>query len=79
MQAFEVAAWQILAVVARVELHAGVVGRIGEALLGLRVALLRGEDELAQGTVTLRDMLIKEQTSIPRDNAARTIRELLDT
>ena len=42
-----------------------------------RFVLLRGEDELANGTVTLRDMKNQGQTTVPRENIARTVQNLL--
>lgn len=45
--------------------------------IGARFALIRGEEELAQDTVTLRDMQNGEQRSVPREDAVRVVREIL--
>jgi histidyl-tRNA synthetase len=45
--------------------------------LDARFVLLRGEDELANDTVTLRDMRIQGQTTLPREAIARTVQDLL--
>jgi histidyl-tRNA synthetase len=45
--------------------------------LGARFVLLRGEDELASATVTLRDMQNQGQTSLPRESIARTVQKML--
>lgn len=41
--------------------------------LGCRVVLLLGEDELAQGAVTLRDMVTKEQRTVPQDTCIEAV------
>ena len=46
--------------------------------LGARVALIVGGDELARGEVTLRDMRGSEQRAIPRADAVRVARTLLE-
>jgi len=45
--------------------------------LGARWAALIGEDELAAGTVTLRDMVTGDQTSVPRAEALAAIKQKL--
>ena len=45
--------------------------------LGAKLAVLIGEDELASGTVTLRDMVTGDQTSIPRAEAIAAIKRKL--
>lgn len=42
-----------------------------------RLTLFRGEDELAAGTVTLRDMDTKKQWAVPREDAVRAARRAL--
>jgi histidyl-tRNA synthetase len=45
---------------------------------GARVALLVGEDEVAQGTVTVRHLRgDAEQESVPRDDIVERVRSLL--
>lgn len=46
--------------------------------LGSRVTLMIGEDELAQGVVTLRDMLTKEQRTVAMDDVVRAVAETLN-
>lgn len=46
--------------------------------LGARVTLIVGGDELARGEVTLRDMRGSEQRAIPRADAVRATRALLE-
>ena len=46
--------------------------------LGARVTLIVGGDELARGEVTLRDMRGSEQRAIPRTDAVRATRALLE-
>ena len=45
---------------------------------GARVALIVGEQEAAEGTVTVRDMVDAEQTLVPRDQLATQIRKVLE-
>lgn len=44
---------------------------------GARFVLMRGEDEIAQDTVTVRDMETKEQRAVPRSGAVRIVRDML--
>jgi len=44
---------------------------------GARFVFIRGEDEMANGTVTLRDMETKEQRAVPREDAVRAVRAIL--
>lgn len=44
---------------------------------GIRLALIQGPDELAQGRVTVKDLQARTQTSVPRASAAEAIRGLL--
>jgi histidyl-tRNA synthetase len=45
--------------------------------LGARWAALIGEDELRADTVTLRDMVTGDQTTVPRAEAIAAIRQKL--
>ncbi len=45
--------------------------------MGIRVALLLGPDEVASGQVTLKDLAARTQVSVPRDQAASAIRQIL--
>lgn len=45
--------------------------------LGMRVVALIGEDEMQHNTVALKDMQRGEQVTVPRDEAAEKIREML--
>jgi histidyl-tRNA synthetase len=45
--------------------------------VGSRLTLLIGEDELAQGVVTLRDMLNKEQRTVAMDGVVQAVEETL--
>jgi histidyl-tRNA synthetase len=45
---------------------------------GARVALIVGEQEAADGTVTVRDMVDAEQTVVPRDQVATHVRKALE-
>ncbi len=45
--------------------------------LGLKVALVVGPDELAQGVVAVKDLRTGEQTSVPRSEVAARVRALL--
>ncbi|HEY3269221.1 MAG TPA: histidine--tRNA ligase [Armatimonadota bacterium] len=44
---------------------------------GARLVLIRGEDEMAAGAVTVRDMISREQQSVPRGDVVRVAREIL--
>jgi histidyl-tRNA synthetase len=46
--------------------------------LDARVTLIVGGDELARGEVTLRDMRGSEQRAIPRADAVRAVRAILE-
>jgi histidyl-tRNA synthetase len=46
--------------------------------VGTRVAVILGPDEIAAGTVTIRDLRSGEQQSIPRDQAAAFARGILE-
>lgn len=45
--------------------------------LGSRITLMLGEDELAQGVVTLRDMVTKEQCHLPLEDTVASVSERL--
>jgi histidyl-tRNA synthetase len=45
--------------------------------LGARWAALIGEDELKANTITLRDMVTGDQTSVPRAQAIAAIKQKL--
>lgn len=47
--------------------------------LGCRVVLLLGEDELKQGVVTLRDMVTKEQRTVPAEACVGEVLQVLRT
>jgi len=44
---------------------------------GVPIVVLFGEDELAKGTVIVKNMVKREQVEIPREKLAETVRELL--
>jgi len=46
--------------------------------LGVRVAVLVGEDEARDGTVTLKDLKNRAQVTVPRAEAPAEIRRLLN-
>jgi histidyl-tRNA synthetase len=45
---------------------------------GSRVAVIVGDQELADGTATVRDLAHGEQQAVPRDQVAAHVRKLLD-
>lgn len=45
--------------------------------IGARVVVLLGPEEIAAGTVTLKDLANRSRQSVPREQAARAIREII--
>jgi histidyl-tRNA synthetase len=46
--------------------------------IGARVAVVLGPDEIQQGTVAIKDLSTREQTTIPRSDLTKAIQGLLD-